>query len=249
MGEIKEVFSYIRETVGDKWFFIFIGVAVVFGLYNLTKGSDQSGEKLTTVTSVSSYPDAVTNANVIIDTLQDSIQYSEDRIKESIDKTENTIMGGMAETENNILGSIESKYNDLSSQMSAGFESTNNLINSGIDSMNKNYNNLSSQIGAGFDSTNNYINKGLESMTDLHEKIDMVQSGLDVGNNISAMHYYEYLIANGWDKEVPLNALENAGFNTSKEMATEYESGLLKDYAPSKGEGKGTTTFTGHNTL
>lgn len=112
MGEITEVFEDIREKIGDKWFFIFIGVAVLFGLYNLVKNPADSGGELTTVTGVTSYPDVVTNANVVIDTLQDSLQYTEDRITERIDAS----------------------YEDLGIQMGTNFEATNDYINKGFES-------------------------------------------------------------------------------------------------------------------
>ena len=112
MGEIQEVFEGIREKIGDKGFFIFIAGAVLFGLYNLSKGSNNSGDELTPVTGVYSYPDVVTNANVVIDTLQDSLQYTEDRIIESIDTT----------------------TSDLGVQIGDNFEATNDYINKGFES-------------------------------------------------------------------------------------------------------------------
>ena len=109
MGEIMEVFDDIKDSIGAKPFYILVGVAVVFGLYNLVKGSgeSQSTDELVAVTSVSSYPDAVTNANVIIDSLQNSIDYSENVIVEEIQGLEETV------TEN--------------------FEATNDYINDGFN--------------------------------------------------------------------------------------------------------------------
>lgn len=115
MGEITEVFEDIREKIGDKWFFIFIGVAVLFGLYNLVKGSENNTDKLVPVTSIASYPDAVTNANVIIDTLQDSLQYTEDRI----------------------MGNIDQTHEEISEELTANFTATNDYINKGFASQEK----------------------------------------------------------------------------------------------------------------
>lgn len=115
MGEITEVFEDIREKIGDKWFFIFIGVAVLFGMYNLVKGSESTSDKLVPVTSIASYPDAVTNANVIIDTLQDSLQYTEDRI----------------------MGNIDQTHEEISEELTSNFSATNDYINKGFASQEK----------------------------------------------------------------------------------------------------------------
>ena len=74
MAEIKEVFNDIKDTVGDKGFLILIAAAAAVFIYNLTKQESPSDEALTTVTHVASYPDAVTNANVIIDKRQSNTE-------------------------------------------------------------------------------------------------------------------------------------------------------------------------------
>lgn len=80
MAQIEEVFDDLRDTIGDKGFYILMGVGALFGLYMLSRGSGSSDDKLVPVTSVASYPDAVTNANEIIDTIQQSIDYSQQQI-------------------------------------------------------------------------------------------------------------------------------------------------------------------------
>ena len=88
MPEIMEVFDDIKKGVGDKGFYLLIGAGVLFGLYNLSKGSSSSESmaNVVPVTGMYSYPDAVTNADVIISTLQDSIEYSEIQVKDHIDE-------------------------------------------------------------------------------------------------------------------------------------------------------------------
>lgn len=110
MAEITEVFEDIKSKLGDKWFYILlVGVGFLF-IYNLKgSGSNETTETLTPVTTVSSYPDSVTNANVIIDTLQNSIDYSEGIITEKIEALEN--------------------------DMSVNFEATNDYINKGLESV------------------------------------------------------------------------------------------------------------------
>lgn len=109
MPEIKEVFEDIKDKVGDKGFLILIGVAVIFGLIMFLKSSDNSSsEKVTTVTSVSSYPDSVTNANVIIDSIQNSIDYSEGIITEKIEALDDKIDTQFTATNNYISEGLQS---------------------------------------------------------------------------------------------------------------------------------------------
>ena len=118
MGEIQEVFDDLKDGLGKKGFLIFIAVAVIFGLYNLFKGSGSSDGDLVPVTSVTSYPDAVTNANVIIDSIQNSIDYSEGVILENIQG----------------LGST------IDTTLQENFQATNDYINAGLNSQEKLFN-------------------------------------------------------------------------------------------------------------
>lgn len=115
MAEIVEVFDDIKKGIGDKGFYIFIGAAVLFGLYNLLKGSEGGGEDMAAtrvVTGVSSYPDVVTNANVVIDTIQNSIDYSEGQI----------------------IDAIQGSDDEMKEYLEQNFEQTNNYINDGFES-------------------------------------------------------------------------------------------------------------------
>lgn len=135
MGEIQEVFDDIKGAIGDKGFYILIVVAIVFGLYNLVKGSGSSENmgEVVPVTSVSSYPDAVTNANVIIDTIQNSIDYSEGVIVEEIQ--------GLEETVNN------------------NSEITNNYINEGFEAQKENIDKMSNSNELNIKDLQSVINK------------------------------------------------------------------------------------------
>ena len=102
MATIKEVIEDFKDgaekTLGKNGFlYICIGIGVIFLIAYLSQDKQESAS-YTTATSYSSYPDAVTNANVIIDTLQDSIAYSEDNIKEyvqdSLEATNNYVLEG-----------------------------------------------------------------------------------------------------------------------------------------------------------
>ena len=108
MPEIKEVFEDIKETVGGKWYIALILVVGVFFIYNLKNSSSQSADTVTPVTTVSSYPDTVTNANVIIDTIQDSIEYSEGVITEKIEALDDNIKVNFEATNDYISKGLKS---------------------------------------------------------------------------------------------------------------------------------------------
>lgn len=115
MAEIVEVFDDIKRGIGDKGFYILMGAAAIFGIYNLAKGNREDSADLAStriVTSVASYPDAVTNANVIIDSIQNSIDYSEGQI----------------------IDAIQGGDEDLKTFLEQNFEQTNNYINDGFES-------------------------------------------------------------------------------------------------------------------
>ena len=85
MGTIEEVIDDVTEVVKDNKGLVIGGVAVIVLIVLLTKnngGNSSDSEELQLATSYSSYPDAVTNANTIIDSLQGSIDASDLDMKE-----------------------------------------------------------------------------------------------------------------------------------------------------------------------
>ena len=85
MGTIEEVIEDVQEVVKDNKGLVIGGVAVIVLIVLLTKnnnGSNSDSEEYQLATSYSSYPDAVTNANTIIDSLQGSIDASDLDMKE-----------------------------------------------------------------------------------------------------------------------------------------------------------------------
>ena len=84
MGTIEEVIDDVTEVVKDNKGLVIGGVAVIILIVLLSKNntSNTDSEELQLATSYSSYPDAVTNANTIIDSLQGSIDASDLDIKE-----------------------------------------------------------------------------------------------------------------------------------------------------------------------
>ena len=85
MGTIEEVIEDVQEVVKDNKGLGIGGVAVIVLIVLLTKnnsGNSSDSEEYQLATSYSSYPDAVTNANTIIDSLQGSIDASDLDMKE-----------------------------------------------------------------------------------------------------------------------------------------------------------------------
>lgn len=84
MGTIEEVIDDVTEVVKDNKGLVIGGVAVIVLIVLLSKNNsgNTDSEEYQLATSYSSYPDAVTNANTIIDSLQGSIDASDLDIKE-----------------------------------------------------------------------------------------------------------------------------------------------------------------------
>ena len=124
---IKDGVDSVKDMIGDKGFLILLGAGALFGLYNLFK-SDNSESSETNVeyvapTAYSSYPDAVTNANVIIDTLQNTMEYNQDEILENLETNHQDTLN---------------ELDELQKESEKNFEETNNYIKQGIDSVIKN---------------------------------------------------------------------------------------------------------------
>ena len=112
--EIKEVVSTVKKTLGDKGFLILAGCLLLFGICKYVreaKEEQSEAVQMETPVGYTSYPDAVTNANVIISTLQDSLDY--DQIEDM------------------------ERFDSLEEMLSDNFTATNDYINEGFDSMKK----------------------------------------------------------------------------------------------------------------
>lgn len=107
--EVKGFFSDVKDGIGDKGFLILIGAAVLFGLYNLVKSSNDEG--VYTANAYASYPDVDTNSEVVIDSINNTIEGAKDEI----------------------LGSIDSSYSEIIVDMNEQFQATNDYIKEGIE--------------------------------------------------------------------------------------------------------------------
>lgn len=96
----------LKKVFGEKGFLIVIGVGVVLFVVALFLGDKTDGDTMVTPTGYTSYPDAVTNANTIIDSVNQYTAYTGDRIIESTG-------GYMEEGLKNLQGNIETSLDDI----------------------------------------------------------------------------------------------------------------------------------------
>lgn len=171
MASIKEVIEDVKDSVGDNGFmWIIVGIGALF-VISLLKDSG-TGTTYTAPTSYASYPDAVTNANVIIDSLQNNIEYSEQNIKEYIDD-------GLTETNAN----INSQFEYINDYMNEGFAKQEELSNKIYDSTMNGFGEMNQQIV----SVGNSVSSSFSSMSStigaLQSQLDSVQSDVEKVNS------------------------------------------------------------------
>lgn len=164
--EFEQVFDDLEKKVGSKGIILIVGALVLVFIYNYSKQTTADGE--TSVVAISSYPDAVTNANVIIDTLQDSIDYSEKNIIDAVGETGTMISDNMSDG-----------FSVTNDNLESSFEYTNSLLQSGFENTNDNISNLHSSMLDNFEATNDYINSGFEAQKDLlNMEFDTIIGGI-----------------------------------------------------------------------
>ena len=161
MGTIEEVIDDVTEVVKDNKGLVIGGVAVIVLIVLLTKnnsGSNTNDEEYQLATSYSSYPDAVTNANTIIDSLQGSIDASDLDIKEFM--TDNF--------------SVAKDY--ISDGLDKVIETNNKLQDTTIQSTDTIRNDITS-VSTKVDNVQNYLT------TTVTPKVDTVQKTVSNVNN------------------------------------------------------------------
>ena len=106
--EIKDFGNDLKKGLGKNGFYLVIGGAVLFGLYNLLK-SDTTDDYVS-ATGYASYPDAPENATQIVDELSQEIWASN----------------------YDITGSIQTSESEIIDNINDHFEETNNYISEGL---------------------------------------------------------------------------------------------------------------------
>ena len=144
-GDIKRaVGGDIKRAVGGNGFYLLLGGGLLLMVYFLTK--QDSSSNLTVATGYSAYPDAVTNANVIIGEVNDHTTNEISSLKNQLEDTATL----MQEGDNSILEKIDTTTESITEKVDTGTEQIlkNNAENTSsiLDTVNKNTNNLSTQI-------------------------------------------------------------------------------------------------------
>lgn len=141
--EIKEVVNDVKKAVGEKGFIaIILGIVAVFLFVLFRQSKTEETNNLSYVTGVSSYPDAVTNADVIMDSVHDDIQYSENNIIDAINNNQMEINESIQGSTEQIIENTNEKFEATNDYINKGFEAqkelaelhTNNIM-SGIEGM------------------------------------------------------------------------------------------------------------------
>lgn len=81
----EDTLDDVKKVVGKNGLlYIGLGVVVVFVLVYLSQSKTDSENTVVVASGIASYPDVVTNADVVISSLQNSIDYAQNEIEESI---------------------------------------------------------------------------------------------------------------------------------------------------------------------
>lgn len=142
---ITEISSDIKRAVGGNGMYLMLGGGALLLIIYLLSKSD-SGSNLTVATGYSAYPDAVTNANVIIGEVNDHTTNELSLLKNQLEDTSALLQEG----DNSILEKIDTTTESITEKVDTGTEHIlkNNAENTSsiLDTVNKNTNNLSTQI-------------------------------------------------------------------------------------------------------
>ena len=160
MGTIEEVIEDVQEVVKDNKGLVIGGVVVIVLIVLLTKNNsgNTDSEEYQLATSYSSYPDAVTNANTIIDSLQGSIDASDLDLKEFMSDN----------------FSVAKDY--ISDGLDKVVETNNKLQDTTIQSTDTIRNDIKS-VNTKVDNVQNYLT------TTVTPKVDTVQKTVNTVNN------------------------------------------------------------------
>ena len=154
---IKEVGNDIKRAVGGNGMYLLLGGgALLLIVYLLSK--DDSSSNLTVATGYSAYPDAVTNANVIIGEVNDHTTNELSLLKNQLEDTTTL----MQEGDNSILEKIDTSTESITEKIDTGTEqlmqSNTDNTTSILDSLQQNTNNLSTQISGVENKVNTVVN-------------------------------------------------------------------------------------------
>ena len=190
---ITEIGSDIKRAVGGNGMYLLLGGgALLLIIYLLSKGD--SGSNLTVATGYSAYPDAVTNANVIIGEVNDHTTNELSLLKNQLEDTSSLLQEG----DNSILEKIDTTTESITEKIDTGTEqilkSNAENTSSILDTVQQNTNNLSTQISS------------------VGKKVNTVNNTTVNNSKKSAKKYFKKTSYSG---KSFVDALKNRGLNSS----------------------------------
>ena len=154
---ITEIGSDIKRAVGGNGMYLLLGGGALLLIVYLLSKSDSSSN-LTVATGYSAYPDAVTNANVIIGEVNDHTTNELSALKNQLEDTSALLQEG----DNSILEKIDTSPESITEKIDTGTEQIlkNNAENTSsiLDTVNQNTNNISTQISGLENKVNTTVN-------------------------------------------------------------------------------------------
>ena len=182
MGTIEEVIDDVQEVVKDNKGLVIGGIAVIVLIVLLTKnnsGNSSDNEEYQLATSYSSYPDAVTNANTIIDSLQGSIDASDLDMKEFMSDNFTVAKDYMTEGLEKVIEN-NNKLQDTTIQSTDTIRNDIGAVSTKVDNV-QNY--LTTTVTPKVDTVqktvstvNNTVNTVKNSVTDTAKSVKKVES-------------------------------------------------------------------------
>ena len=143
---IKEIGNDVKKSLGGNGMYLLLGGGALLLIYLLSKGDSSSN--LTVATGYSAYPDAVTNANVIIGEVNDHTTNELSLLKNQLEDTSSLLQEG----DNSILEKIDTSTESITEKIDTGTEqiikSNAENTSSILDTVQQNTNNLSTQISS-----------------------------------------------------------------------------------------------------
>ena len=175
MGTIEEVIEDVTEVVKDNKGLVIGGLGVILLIVLLTKnksGSNSNSEEYQLATSYSSYPDAVTNANTIIDSLQGSIDASDLDLKEFMSDNFTVAKDYMADGLDKVIEN-NNKLQDTTIQSTDTIRNDINTVNTKVDNV-QNY--LTTTVTPKVDTVQKSVNTVKNTVTSTSKSVKKVES-------------------------------------------------------------------------
>lgn len=174
MGTIEEVIEDVQEVVKDNKGLVIGGIAVIVLIVLLTKNNsgNTDGEEYQLATSYSSYPDAVTNANTIIDSLQGSIDASDLDLKEFMSDNFSVAKDYMSEGLEKVV-ETNNKLQDTTIQSTDTIRNDIKSVNTKVDNV-QNY--LTTTVTPKVDTVQKTVNTVNNTVTNTAKSVKKVES-------------------------------------------------------------------------